>query len=469
MPINSFEQYHMTWKPQKESLRHPIYLSLADQLERDIQAGRLKENTKLPPQRELADYLDLNLSTITRAYQLCERKGLIYAGVGRGTFVSPHVGAHPPMMGKPEECAIEMGIVRPYDEDNALVCRIGAELLARPFAERYFDYSHPLGTPYQRSMIRKWMQQSGYEADVGHVILTAGAQNALSVTLASLFYAGTRIAVDPYTYPNFINLANMLNIQLVPIKGDKAGMDPGELEKACKLNEIRGVYLMPSCSNPTNLEIDEVRRRELARVIAQQQLILLEDDSYAFLAEQQRQPIASLIPEQTVYINGLSKSVSGGLRVAALGFPEQYRAALERGLYCLNLKTPSFNNEIAAEIIHNGLHLEVMCKKRERSVERNRVYAKLLGDTSHMIHPVSFYQWFPVPKPCTGKLFEALLSKRGVSVYGSERFSLGDAGNGSYIRIATSSPGDAEALERGLLSIRACCRELQEKEPALIV
>lgn len=31
MPVNSFEQYHMTWKPQKESLRHSIYLFLAEQ------------------------------------------------------------------------------------------------------------------------------------------------------------------------------------------------------------------------------------------------------------------------------------------------------------------------------------------------------------------------------------------------------------------------------------------------------
>lgn len=469
MPVNSFEQYNMTWKPQKESLRHPIYLSLAEQLEEEIRSGRLRENAKLPPQRELADYLDLNLSTITRAYQLCERKGLIYAGVGRGTFVSPHVGAHPPVMGKPGECGIEMGIVRPFDEDNTLVCRVGAELFARPFAERFFDYSHPLGTPYQRSMLQDMMARFGYETDAGHIILAAGAQNALSVALVSLFYAGSRIAVDPYTYPNFINLANMLNVQLVPIRGDAEGMEPEELEKACKLHEIRGVYLMPACSNPTNFEMGEARKKELARVIERQQLILLEDDSYAFLAKKQATPIACLLPEQSIYINGLSKSVSGGLRVAALAFPERFRAQLERGIYCLNLKTPSFNNEIAAEIIKSGMYVEVMQKKRARSMARNRIYESVMAEVKHIIHPISFYQWFPIPRPCTGKLFEALLLRHGVSVYGSERFSTGDTGNGAYIRIATASPQDDGELERGLLAILQCWREVQQKEPALIV
>ena len=52
----------------------------------------LSPNTKLPPQRELADYLDINLSTVTRAFKICEVKGLIYAVTGSGTFVAPNVG-----------------------------------------------------------------------------------------------------------------------------------------------------------------------------------------------------------------------------------------------------------------------------------------------------------------------------------------------------------------------------------------
>ena len=88
MPVNSFENYPMSWRPQKDHLTKPYYKALANLLEQDILSGKLKENTKLPPQRELADFLDLNLSTITRAYKLCELKGLLYAVTGRGTFIA---------------------------------------------------------------------------------------------------------------------------------------------------------------------------------------------------------------------------------------------------------------------------------------------------------------------------------------------------------------------------------------------
>lgn len=80
----------MSWKPERSKLKRPIYLSLAEQLEKDIAAGFLLPGTKLPPQRELADFLDINFTTVTRAYRICELKGLIYAVTGSGTFVAPN-------------------------------------------------------------------------------------------------------------------------------------------------------------------------------------------------------------------------------------------------------------------------------------------------------------------------------------------------------------------------------------------
>lgn len=88
MPVNSFENYPMSWKPDLSNTKPPIYLALVRQLEDDIKAGALKPGTKLPPQRELADYLDINLSTVSRAFKICEQKGLLSASVGNGTYIA---------------------------------------------------------------------------------------------------------------------------------------------------------------------------------------------------------------------------------------------------------------------------------------------------------------------------------------------------------------------------------------------
>lgn len=87
MPVNSFETYPMSWKPAWNKER-PLYQSLAKRLEDDIRSGALLPGTKLPPQRELADFLDINVSTVSQAFRICSDKGLLTSVIGSGTFVA---------------------------------------------------------------------------------------------------------------------------------------------------------------------------------------------------------------------------------------------------------------------------------------------------------------------------------------------------------------------------------------------
>ena len=50
MPVNSFDNYYMSWKPDIKNAAPPIYKALAEILESDIRSGKLKPGTKLPPQ-----------------------------------------------------------------------------------------------------------------------------------------------------------------------------------------------------------------------------------------------------------------------------------------------------------------------------------------------------------------------------------------------------------------------------------
>ena len=87
MPTNSFEHFYLSWIPDKSKLKRPFYLTLANALEADIVSGKLVPGTKLPPQRELADYLDLNFTTVTQAYNLCRERQLMMLLGAEGVFV----------------------------------------------------------------------------------------------------------------------------------------------------------------------------------------------------------------------------------------------------------------------------------------------------------------------------------------------------------------------------------------------
>ncbi len=130
MPINSFADYPMSWKPEINRTSKSLYLALANQLEQDILSGKLLPGTKLPPQRELADFLDINVSTVSKAFKACELKGLLSATIGSGTYVS--YGALSNLRLLTEETSkhiIEMGAVVPDYEANKLLLPLLLELL----------------------------------------------------------------------------------------------------------------------------------------------------------------------------------------------------------------------------------------------------------------------------------------------------------------------------------------------------
>lgn len=467
MPINSFDDYPMSWKPEKQELTYPLYYSLADMLERDIKSGKLAANTKLPPQRELADFLDLNLSTITKAYKLCEMRGLIHAVTGKGTYITPYANVPTSTVEKSTGPRIEMAIIHPFYESNAAVRDLTIEVLKKPFSERLFEYSHPLGDRGQILTAARWLKQFGLGANEHNTMITAGAQNALATILSALFEAGDRIAVDTYTYPNFISLANLLYLQLVPIESDENGMSPDRLENACTLQKIKGIYMMPAGCNPTNAAFSESRKQEIAGIIKKQNLIAIEDDNYASMMEPAYTPLALQAPDHCIYVSGLSKPVCPGLRIAYLYLPAQYINPMEQGIFSQNLKISSLNMEIAAEVIRSGLAGKIIQKKRAAAMERNQVYASVFPDCNPCME--SCYQWLRLPPHCSGRLCEAELSHEGVSVFGAERFTVGNQTSVNAIRIATCSPENEDQLRKGLTVLRDFIRVQENAAPAFIV
>jgi GntR family transcriptional regulator len=68
--------------------RKPIYEQLADGLKALIARGELREGVTLPPVRQLAADLGVNLNTVAVAYRQLQDEGLITVRHGSGAVVS---------------------------------------------------------------------------------------------------------------------------------------------------------------------------------------------------------------------------------------------------------------------------------------------------------------------------------------------------------------------------------------------
>ena len=452
MPVNSFEDYPMSWKPSRGKLSFPLYLSLAALLEQDILSGKLPPNTKLPPQRELADFLDLNLSTVTRAFKQCEMQNLIYGTVGKGTFVSPNAALPYPEMRAVEQM-IDLGAVEPYYGVNTMALTAACKVLSKTDADTLFAYESNFANLRHKQIAQRWLSGISVCAPTEQIFIAGGAQNALAAALLCAFRPGDRIAADIYTYANFLQLAKRFRLQLVPIEGDAQGMLPQAFEKQARLLDLKGVYLMPSCANPTGIVMSETRKKELVHIFSQKEIIVLEDDPYSSLISKTCTPIFSLLPKQTIYIQSLSKGLCAGLRTAYLVCPEAMQDCFRQTLVDLDLQVSPVNAALASALICDGTAQKMIRRKRTLAKQRNQIY-KMYFPESTSPNPYSFIQWLPLSE-MRGYVLEQLAYAHGVKVLGGERFAVGNTENCAGVRIATCTPQTVDALETGLKILKA--------------
>ncbi|MFL8180061.1 PLP-dependent aminotransferase family protein [Clostridioides difficile] len=456
MPINSFENYPMTWKPKLDNRKPPIYKTLAMLLEEDIKRGNLNPGDKLPPQRELADFLDLNLSTITRAFKLCEEKGLICAKVGKGTFISSDVNVSNTLLYQTEsKDIIELGTVHPPYEQNTYIIDFIKNVLKQPEMDRFLQYMSPSGTYMQKKSIAKWIERNNVYTSEENILLSTGGQNAICATLLGLFKAGDRIATDSLSFSGIKSIAKMIGIQLVPIPQENNEISIEYLESYCKNENIKGIYLIPDYHNPTTHTMSDLSRKKIAKIAKQYNIIIIEDAINSIFRDGIQTPIFSLASDNTIYIFSTSKFLCAGLRVAFVVAPKRYIENLENALYNMNLMVSPFTSEIVHRLLYSPIIDKIIEEKRDAIIERNEVADKVLSDYNLIGDKNCSFHWLLLPDELDGKSFEISAKNLGVQVYCAERFSVGNSTVPKAVRICVTAPKDVEELEKGLNIIKS--------------
>ena len=456
MPVNSFDNYPMSWKPSLTGKKPPLYKALVNLLEEDINQGVLKPGDMLPPQRELADYLDVNLSTISRAFKLCEQKGLISGKIGKGTYISSDVHVNSTLIAPSKTRGIiEMGAAYPVYNQNDHVIKFMKNILNQANAAEFLQYSSPGGTFSQKSAAVKWLKKVHLHTTEDHVMLATGGQNALCAVLSSLFQSGDRIGTDPLIYSGVKTLAKMLGIQLVPIPQEGGEMSPAALRNYCKNEGLKGIYLIPDFQNPTTHSMSLHTREEIAAIANENNIIVIEDAINSLFCKTPHVPIAMLAPERTIYISSASKALCAGLRISFIVAPFAYREPLEMALYNINMIVSPFNAEVIRQLIESGVADQILAERKEMTLERNTLTDSILGDYCLAGDPYCNFRWLLLPDGWGGKSFETCAKNAGVQVYCAERFVIGNSPVPAAVRISIAAPKDLEELGKGLRVLKS--------------
>lgn len=488
------------WAPDLADRSVPLYRAIADALARDVTGGRLTPGARLPTHRDLAYRLGVTVGTVSRAYAEAERRGLIGGEIGRGTFVrdpaasgvsdaefSPDLAkradgkpggtdtgagraetAYPwPLHlihGTAEAAELErldLSLNYPLDAPLAEVLHAGLSgLLAQgAMLGSVARYQPANGMQSHREAGAAWLKRVGVNVDPGELLIVPGCQGGLAVAFLALCRPGDVVLHEALTWPGLRATAAQQGLRCAPVPVDEWGVVPDALDAACREHRPRLFYTMPTLHNPLGIVMPAERRRAVAEVAHRNGVTVVEDDVYGFLLDEPVPPLRSVLPEQTIYITSLSKSVSPGLRVGYLVPPPPLLPLLAGAIRSNFLMTSSVATAVASEAIVSGAAAEAADRQRQEARIRQRLARDILDGLDLQSHPAAFHGWLALPAPWRGDDFVAALLARGIAVTPGRAFGTGGSEGAGHVRLCLCAIADRQRLATALRIVADVARQ----------
>ena len=454
----------------------PLYRQIYEALRESILAGTLPESTRLPPERALAERLNVNRSTIVHAYRELAADGLIQQRVGSGSRVVPQlrpgqperspsvpwwvtlppwrVGEFPTVLGElaakqePGRISFVQGVAPDQPSPLGELAKCFGRVATDP--RFVLSYGDSEGYEPLREAIAARMRTRGTSTNSRDIIIITGSTQGITMVAQSLAEPGDEIVVEVPSYPGALQIFQIAGLRAIPVPVDDEGMRVDHVEAILRTRRPRFIYTMPSLHNPTNVTMNADRRDRLIKLAQRFGVPIIEDDPYGELAKDAGPPLLARAPEHVVYLSTFSKTVAPSLRVGWLCAP---RAIVERLLLrkqALDMATSLYVQAAISDYLETGYDAHVSQLRDELRLRRemaDAAAAEYWPSTMRMSKASGgFYLWVTTPREIRSRLLLDQSERLGASFMFGEPF-FANSGGDHHFRLALTPVTRAEIGE----------------------
>lgn len=318
-----------------------------------------------------------------------------------------------------------------------------------------------------KTHIANLMKERQVECKPEQIILTSGAQQAMTLICKLLIDKGDSIIIEEATYPGFIQIAKSAQATLVPIPIDNEnGIITERLEKLlAKIRNPKLLYTISEGHNPLGISLSKEKKLELINIASSYKLPIVEDDAYGFINYSEvPSPLRSYSSDLVFYIGSFSKILSPAARLGWIIAPEHIIEKLEILKECMDINTSTLAQYIINNYLNQGYlseHLNFLKnhykKKRDTMIDALKHY---IPEMQFCVPDSGFFIWGRLPNNInTSNLFLQAIENHKVSFLPGLAFGIEPNGSLSNCLRLSFALCDIDLIEIGIKRLKQALRE----------
>ena len=328
------------------------------------------------------------------------------------------------------------------------------------------QYSSSEGVIELREFIsRRYQQKLNLTIPVENIMITSGSQQGLDLLGKTFLNEGDDIIIEEPGYLGAIQAFSVYKSRFNPVKVHDEGMDIDALKNVFPGRNPKLIYTVPNFQNPSGISYSEENRKEVAGILQNKKIFLIEDDPYGDLryTGQPKSSFKQILPDKTILLGSFSKTVVPGFRLGWIVASHEIYDKLLIAKQASDLHTNQFAQCVLAEYLAMGGfddHVETIKK-----VYSNNRESMILSIKKHFPAGVKYtlpeggmFLWASLPNNISSmKLFNIAIENKVAFVPGHP-FYVGKTETNT-LRLNFSNVDETE-IEIGIARLGKALKEL---------
>jgi len=206
--------------------------------------------------------------------------------------------------------------------------------------------------------LREWIA-ARHGVEPARVVITSGSLQGFVFLVEQLVQPGARVLVEAPTYDRPLKILNRLGAEIVGLPMDDDGLQVDALERALAEGEKPAfLYTIATFQNPSGRTLSTERRRRIAELAREHELLVLEDDPYGLVRYEGEAPPTIFELEggtNVAYASSFSKTIAPGVRVGYFVLPPALAAQIEALAVSTYISPPFLTQAAVYEFVSRGL------------------------------------------------------------------------------------------------------------------